>query len=94
MGNKITTVTIAIPYKRAGNVISQQEVAFDMYDDFTHFTLVPCLDFEERLVANLPEGLHFVLEYGKPVSLRGPKDGNLHVIQDAVARMREEGTFV
>lgn len=93
MGAKITTVTIPVPHKRAGNVISQQEVAFDAYDDGEHFTLVPCLDEDGRRVANLPEWLHFKFENGKPVSLRGPKDGNLHVIQDAVKKMREEGTF-
>jgi hypothetical protein len=42
------------------------------------------------MVANLPEELNFVIENGKPVSLRGKMDGNFHVIQDAVAVLREQ----
>jgi hypothetical protein len=43
---------------------------------------------------NLPESLNFVLERGKPVSLRGIMDGNFHVIQDAVKLLQKENQLV
>lgn len=90
MKNKLTTLTIAIPYKRAGNVIMQQPVTFDLYRDDKAYILMPLLDGPELSVANLPVELSFVIENGKPVSLRGAKDGNLHVIQDAVRKLEQE----
>lgn len=90
VNNKITNLTIDIPYKRAGNVISQQPVEFDVYKDEEKYSLVPCLDGPKREVANLPASLEFIMENGKPVSLRGKKDGNFHVIQDAVKRLQDQ----
>lgn len=89
MSHKITTVTIPIPYKGAGNVIHQQAVSFDVYQIDSHYRLKPCLNADELRLANLPEELNFVIEGGKPVSLRGKRDGNLHVIQDAVVMLQE-----
>ena len=88
--NKIASLTINVPYKRAGNVISQQPVEFDVYRADEKYSLVPCLDTQEREVANLPPALEFVMEDGKPVSLRGKKDGNFHVIEDSVKQMKEQ----
>lgn len=90
MQNKITTITIAVPYKRAGNVIRQQNVSFDVFQEEDHYSLVPLLPPEEREVANLPQQLTFVMQDGKPVSLRGKKDGNFHVIQDVAQRLAEQ----
>lgn len=84
MKQKLTTLSIEVPYKRAGNVISQQAVLFDVYKEGDQYSMVPLLDGPGLAVANLPTSLRFVLQNGKPVSLRGIKDGNLHVIQDAV----------
>ena len=90
MSGKISTVEVAIPYKRAGNVITQQNVSFDFFKETDHYKLVPCLTPEERLVANLPEELLFEMQNNKPVSLRGIKDTNLHVIQDAVNLLQQK----
>lgn len=94
MQNKITTLTIAVPYKRAGNVIRQQNVSFDVFREDGHYSLVPLLTPEEREVANLPPSLPFVIQEGKPVSLRGKKDGNFHVIQDVTQRLAEQKIFL
>jgi hypothetical protein len=94
MSRKITTVTIPIPFKGAGNVIRQQEVAFEVYQIDGHYSLKPCLNADELRLANLPEELHFILEGNRPVSLRGKRDGNLHVIQDAVMVLREKKQLV
>lgn len=88
MGQKITTITIEVPYKRAGGIIFQQPVTFDLYRDGGNYCLKPCLSEDERRIANLPEELKFVMEHGKPVSLRGKMDGNFHVIKDAVAQLK------
>lgn len=89
MSNKITTLEISVPYKRAGGIISQHTVSFDLFQLEDHYQLRPCLSADERRVANLPEELNFKMENGKPVSLRGKMDGNFHVIQDAVDLMRK-----
>jgi hypothetical protein len=88
MKNKLITLAVSVPYKRAGNVISQQEVNFDVYWDEDHYSLHPLLTPDEREIANLPESLNFIMEDGKPVSLRGIRDGNLHVIEDAVIKLK------
>ena len=85
MSHKITTLTIPIPYKRAGNIISQEQVSFDLFSEEGQYQLVPLLNEEERRIANLPPELRFVINDGRPVSLRGIRDGNFHIIQDAVA---------
>lgn len=94
MKKEITTLTVNVPYKRAGNVIHQQPVDFSVFDCDGHIELRPHLSAEEREVANLPEALSFVVENGKPVSLRGKKDGNLHVIQDAWGMLKEQEVSV
>lgn len=90
MKQKIANITLSIPYKRAGNVICQEPVAFDVFKSDDHYSLVPCLPEQEQRVANLPDELRFVIEDGKPVSLRGKLDGNFHIIQDAVRYLKEQ----
>lgn len=94
MSKKITTIEIAVPYKRAGGIIQQQNVTFDVFQLDGHYQLKPCLSQDERRVANLPEVLNFTIEDGKPVSLRGKMDGNFHVIQDAVQVLRKQQELV
>lgn len=94
MRNKLSTLNILVPYKRAGNVISQQHVAFDVYEEDNRYEIVPLLDGNELAIANLPVALHFEMQEGKPVSLRGKKDGNFHVIQDVVSKLKEQGLLV
>ena len=94
MSQKITTVTVAVPYKSSGGVIHQHDVSFDVYKEEEHYTLRPCLPKNERQVANIPEELKFVMQDGKPVSLRGKMDGNFHIIQDAVAQLEKEEQLV
>jgi hypothetical protein len=90
MKEKIANITIVIPYKRAGNIIVQEPVNFDVFRLDGHYLLQPCMDENERRVANLPSELEFDIVDGKPVSLRGKMDGNLHVIQDAFESLREK----
>ena len=90
MKQKIANLTLSIPYKRAGNVICQEPVSFDVFKTEAHYALVPCLSEEEQRIANLPDELRFVMEDGKPVSLRGKLDGNFHVIQDAVEHLQQK----
>ena len=94
MKNKLTNLVIQVPYKRAGNVIYQQDVNFDVYKNEDQYSLVPLLPPDELEIANLPPSLDFILQDGKPVSLRGKRDGNLHVIEDAVAILRERAMLV
>jgi hypothetical protein len=94
MNQKITTVTVQVPYKSSGGVIHQRDVSFDFFKLDGHFSLKPCLSTDERRVANLPEELNFTMENGKPVSLRGKMDGNFHVIQDAVKLLEKEQQLV
>ena len=86
---KRAEVRVNVPYRGAGNIIRQKEVSFEVFLDGVQYTLVPVLSEAERRVANLPERLEFNMIEGKPVSSRGPKDGNFHVIQDAVDRLSE-----
>ncbi len=94
MSHKITTVTIDVPYKSAGGVIRQHQVSFDVFKLDGHYSLRPCLSTAERQIANLPEELNFIIQNNKPVSLRGKLDGNFHVIQDAVAAMKQQNSLV
>lgn len=94
MSQKIASVTIQVPYKSAGGVIHQRSVVFDLRRDGGSYVLVPCLEEEERRVANLPEELRFVMQDGKPVSLRGKMDGNFHIIQDAVTQLEGQNQLV
>lgn len=90
MSQKIANVKVLVPYKSSGGIIRQHEVAFDLFRTDKHYSLKPCLPANERQVANLPEELNFTIEEGKPVSLRGKMDGNFHVIQDAVAILKQQ----
>lgn len=90
MSHKITNITLPVPLKSSGGVIHNKEVSFDVYQVDGHYSLRPCLGVLERQTANLPEELNFELHNGKPVSLRGKMDGNFHVIQDAVALLKEQ----
>jgi hypothetical protein len=90
MAEKITTVEFPVPLKSSGGIIRQQEISFDVFKLDGHYRLRPCLTEDERRVANLPEQLDFTIENGKPVSKRGHKDGNFHVIQDAVNLLQKE----
>lgn len=85
---KLSTVQLDIPYKGPGNVIRQREVEFELYQVDGHYSLVPCLNDEERRIANLPGQLNFTIEEGRPRSLRGDIDGNFHVISDAVEKLQ------
>jgi hypothetical protein len=89
MSKKITTVTIDVPYKSSGGIIHQHAVSFDVYQVDDHYSLRPCLNESERQVANIPKELNFMMQDGKPVSLRGKLDGNFHIIQDAVVQLKE-----
>ena len=94
MREQIANLTISIPYKRAGNVIMQEPVDFVLYRTTEYFELIPCLSDEEIRIANLPMQLQFIMEDGKPVSLRGIRDGNFHVINDAVQQLKEQNHFL
>lgn len=87
---KLTAVTIKIPFKSAGNVIQQKEVEFDVYHDRKQYSLRPILTETERRIANLPETLDFELVAGKAVSTRGAKDSNMHVITDIVEILKKQ----
>ena len=93
MANKITSVNISIPYKGPGNVIKQNPVVFDVYFVDGHYKAVPCLNENERRIANLPEELLFDYENGKPVSHRGSLDGNFHAIEDIVNQLQKQGVI-
>lgn len=90
MSGKIKNIAIQVPLKSSGGIIHQREVEFEVYKLDGHYSLRPCLSPDERRVMNLPEELNFVMEDGKPKSLRGIMDGNFHVIQDAVKLLEEE----
>ena len=94
MSQKVATVTIEVPYKSSGGVIHQHCVTFDVYQVDEHYSLKPCLKESERQVANIPTELNFVMQNGKPVSLRGKRDGNFHIIQDVVAQLKEKKQLV
>jgi len=89
MSQKMTTLIISVPYKGAGNIITQEQVSFDVYREADYYKLVPSLSEEEIRIANLPPELRFSMVEGKAVSHRGNKDGNFHVIQDAVAQLKQ-----
>ena len=89
MSHKLTTVTIPIPYKGAGNVIHEKAIAFDVYQVDGLYSLKPCWSPDGLCLANLPEELKLTIEGRKPVSLRGKRDGNLHGIQDAREALQE-----
>jgi hypothetical protein len=87
---KLTYITINVPYKGAGNVIRQREVEFEVFKDSDRYSIKPVLTEAERRIANLPETLDFDLLEGKAVSAKGAKDGNLHVITDVAQLLQQQ----
>lgn len=94
MSQKITNLMIEVPYKSSGGVIHQKPVEFELHRSSGNYKLIPCLSEDDRRIANLPEELNFVMQDGKPVSLRGKMDGNFHIIQDAVAQLEGQDQLV
>ena len=90
MSSKITSLSVQVPYKSAGNTIIQKPVSFDIYREENNYKAIPCLSDDERRIANLPDELVFHIEKGRPISARGNKDGNFHVIKDLVKILQEE----
>lgn len=89
MSDRIANVNISVPYKGPGNVIRQNAVSFDVFSEDNHYRAVPVLNNDERRIANLPEELLFACENGKPISLRGDRDGNYHAIRDIVHELQK-----
>ncbi len=85
------TIEVPVPYKGPGNAIIQKNVLFDLYRENEIWSLVPRLSENERRIANLPEALRFYLRGDRAEPERGSREGNLHVIEDALARLREKG---
>jgi hypothetical protein len=88
MRDKIANLSVKVPIKKAGNVIVQEFVQFEVLQDSKEYILTPQLQEDELRIANLPIELRFFIENGKPVSVRGKRDGNFHVIQDAFAQLK------
>ena len=86
---KITSLTVKVPYHGSGNVIREREVSFDIFKQDGSYSAVPDLDLSERRLANLPPELSFEYKEGRHISKRGNMDGNLHVIQNIVAALKE-----
>lgn len=88
---KLATLVVNVPIKKAGNQIYQEEVSFDIYNkEENNYQAFPLLDENERRLANLPESLDFFREDGKVKSVRGIKDGNLHIIQSIADLLSEK----
>ena len=85
----LADVNVSIPYKGAGNSIIQKLVEFSVYREDDVYVVKPKLDESELSLANLPEQLLFKYDEHKIVSLRGPKDGNLHVMQDVYTALSD-----
>ena len=90
MSSKITNLSVQVPYKSAGNTIIQKPVSFDIYQEAGDYKAIPCLSEDEKRIANLPDELIFHIENGQPVSARGSKDDNFHVIRDLVQMLQKE----
>ena len=88
--HKITTLTIMVPYRSAGNVIKQHPVQLEIFKDENAFRAMPLLSEDERTIANLPPNLLFEYKDGKIISSRGNRDGNFHVLRDIVEVLKEE----
>jgi hypothetical protein len=86
----LTDVTISIPFKGAGNSIIQKTVQFEVYRKSEHYLIRPALETADLRLANLPEEMEFAIKEGKVESLRGKKDGNLHVMQDVYAALSDK----
>ncbi|MBD0367786.1 MAG: hypothetical protein ICV53_17005 [Flavisolibacter sp.] len=88
MEQKLTTLEVQVPYRGAGNIITNKPVSFDILQENSTYKAVPLLDTDERRVANLPPELSFYYTDGKASSTRGIKDGNLHVILDIAEALK------
>lgn len=88
MKENIANLSIEIPIKKAGNVITQEFVQFEVFQEANEYVLAPRLNAAELRIANLPTELRFFIQNEKPVSTRGDRDGNFHVIQDAFAQLK------
>jgi hypothetical protein len=87
------TIEVAVPYKGPGNTIVQKDVRFDLVQSNGQYSLIPQLEENERRIANLPEALRFTLDGDRIEPERGIREGNLHVIRDAVAKLKAEGAW-
>lgn len=85
----LTNVTITVPFKSAGNIIVQKPVEFEVYREEEIYMIKPLLTVDELRLANLPGELKFLYKDGNVESLRGAKDGNLHVMQDVYTALSD-----
>ena len=86
---KIDAVNIPVPFRGPGNIIKQKEIRFDIYKVDGHYEAVPVCSEQDRVLASIPSQLSFDYKDGKPHSLWGPRDGNLHVIKDLVEELHK-----
>jgi hypothetical protein len=86
---KIANFTIEVPYRTAGNIITNKNIDFDVFKDGTQYMAAPLCGLEERRIASLPPELIFEMKDGKPESNRGNKEGNIEVIRRIAGQLKE-----
>lgn len=85
------TIQIEVPYRGPGNTIRNKPVCFDITKEGQHYIAAPQLSAKEQTLAGLPDSLTFTYQDGKAISLRGIKDGNLHVIHAIADALQKKG---
>ena len=88
-----TRVTVEVPYKRAGNVINNKLVDFEVEEKNGVYKAIPKLSADELRVANLPPELIYTIQNGKGVTDRGIKEGNQHVVDSIILLLKESAQY-
>ena len=89
--NEISTVSIEVPVRSAGNVVINQPVEFKVYKDSSKFKAVPNCDAEKKRLAMLKDEIVFYFRRDKAVADNGINDGNQHIVERIGDILRGQG---
>ncbi len=88
---QISTVTIEVPMRSAGNVVKNEPVKFEVFKDNALFKAVPLCNDEQKRLATLKDEILFSFRPDKAVAVGGVNDGNQHVVERIGASLKELG---
>lgn len=88
---QISTVTIEVPVRSAGNVVINQPIEFAVFKDSTLYKAIPQAKEEHKRRAILKDEILFSFRPDKAVAAGGINDGNQHIVERIGEILRERG---
>ncbi len=74
--NEVASITVLIPFRLPGNIISQEIVPFKIYEEDTWYRAIAQISASDRIQADLPENI-LVSFNGQKIVVKDDADQNL-----------------